>query len=105
MSFTPNEIIISLKKSCLNYGRNLVDIATRALLLVICTTILNIVVLYFYNILWHIYRLTYIGRQFVALHPQQTQMITSEVSHDIAALSLHTTLASFLICMVVGAGC
>jgi hypothetical protein len=105
MSFFQNEIILSFKKSCIKYGRNLVDIATRAILLVICTAILNIIVLYFYNILWHLYRLTYIGRQFVKLQPQQTQMITAIISRDIASLSLNTTLTAFVICMVVSAGC
>ena len=105
MSFFQNEIILSLRKSCIKYGRNLVDIATRAILLVICTTILNIIILYFYNILWHIYRLTYIGKQFVNLHPQQAKMISAIISHDIAFLSLNTTLAAFVICMAVSAGC
>ena len=105
MSFGQHEIILSLKKAGLNYGRNLVDIATRAILLVTCTTILNIIVLYFYNILWLLYRLTYIGRQFVKLQPQQTQMITAIISQDIAALSFNTTLAAFVICMAVSAGC
>ena len=79
MSLGQQEIILSLKKSCIKYSRNLVDIATRAIVLVICTTILNIIVLYFYSILWHLYRLTYIGRQFVALHPQQAKMISAIV--------------------------
>jgi hypothetical protein len=105
MSFVQNEILLSLKKSCLNYGRNLVDIVTRAILLVICTTILNIIVLYFYNILWHIYRLTYIGSQFVIQQPQRTQMITAILSNDINGLSLNTTLAAFVICMVISATC
>ena len=105
MSFVPNEILLRLKKSGLKYGRNLVDIATRAILLVICASILNIIVLYFYNILWHIYGLTYIGKQFVALHPRQTQMITAILSHDIASLSHDTTLGAFVICMAISAGC
>ena len=105
MSYVPNEILLRLKKSGIKYGRILVDIATRAILLVICASILNIIVLYFYNILWHIYGLTYIGKQFVALHPRQTQMITAILSHDIASLSLDTTLAAFVICMAISAGC
>ena len=71
----------------------------------ICTTILNIIVLYFYNILWHLYRLTYIGRQFVNLQPQQAQMITAIIGQNIASLSLYTTLTAFVICMIVSAGC
>ena len=105
MSFFQNEIILSFKKFCIKYGRKLADIAARAILLVICTTILNIIVLYFYNILWHLYRLTYIGRQFVKLQPQQTQMITAIISQNIASLSLNITLTAFVICMVVSTCC
>ena len=78
---------------------------TRAILLVACTTALNIVVLYFYNILWHIYRLTYIGRQFVILHPEPTQMISTILGNDIVRLSTDTTLAAFVICMINSACC
>ena len=105
MSFVQNEILLGLKKSCLNYGRNLVDIATRALLLVICTAALNLIVLYFYNILWHIYQLTYIGRQFVILHPERTQKIATILINDISWLSFYTTLAAFVICMIISALC
>ena len=56
------------------------------------------IVLYFYNILWHLYRLTYIGRQFVKLQPQQTQMIKAIIGQNIAALSLDITLCVFTYC-------
>ena len=72
MSIIQNEKFFQLKKTCFKYGSTLVDITIRAVLLVAGTAVLNIIVLYFYNILWHIYRLTYIGKQFVILHPKQT---------------------------------
>ena len=105
MSIIQSETFLQLKKTILHYGSILVDITIRAILLVSCTAVLNTVVLYFYNILWHIYRLTYIGKQFVILHPKQTQLISSLVGHDIARLSAHTTLAAFAICMIISALC
>jgi len=105
MSIFHNDKFLRLKKSSLIYGRNLVDIAARAILLVICTAVLNLLVLYFYNILWHIYRLTYIGRQFVVQQPKPTQMITAILSNDIISLSLNATLAAFVICMLISALC
>ena len=105
MAIIQKESFLQLKRACLNYGSTLVDITVRAGLLVIGTAVLNLMVLYFYNILWHIYRLTYIGKQFVVLHPQQTQLISSIVGHDITRLAAHTTLAAFGICMIISGLC
>jgi len=105
MSIIQRESFLQLKRSCRRYGSTLVDITIRAVLLVAGTAVLNIIVLYFYNILWHIYRLTYIGKQFVILHPKQTQLISTIVGHDITRLAAHTTLAAFAICMIISALC
>jgi hypothetical protein len=105
MLIIQNETFLQLKNACRNYGSTLVDITLRAILLVTGTAVLNTLVLYFYSILWHIYRLTYIGRQFVILHPKQTLLISSVVGNDIAHLSTHTTLAAFAICMIISALC
>ena len=105
MSIIQNETFLQLKKACRNYGRALADIATRAILLVTCTAVLNTVVLYFYSILWHIYRLTYIGKQFVILHPRQTQLISTILGNDIVRLSAHMTLAAFATCMIISSLC
>ncbi len=105
ISIIQNETFLKLKKCCCDYCRNLVDITTRAILLVVCTAVLNMLVLYFYNILWHIYRLTHIGRQFVILHPGPTQMLSAILGDNIAGLSMHATLAAFTICMTTSALC
>ena len=105
MSLLQNEKFIKTKTACRDYGRALVDIITRSILLVAGVAVLNLVVLYFYNILWHIYQLTYIGRQFVVLHPETTRMISNILGTDTFDLSIHTTLAAFVICMAIGSLC
>ena len=105
MSIIQNEKFFQLKETCFNYGSTLVDITIRAILLFASAAALNIIFLYFYNILWHIYSLTYIGKQFVILHPEQTQMISSILGNDIVRLSTETTLAAFVICMIISVLC
>ena len=105
MSILQNEKLLRTKIACRDIVRVLSDIITRSILLVAGVAVLNLVVLYFYNILWHIYRLTYIGRQFVILHPETTRMISNVLGKDIFDLSIHTTLAAFVICMLFGSVC
>jgi len=94
-----------LKKFCRMYYRTLVDVVIQALLLVVCTAILELLILYSYCGLWHVYRLTYIGRRFVDLNPKLTQTISAVLSGNLVDLSIHTTLAALMICMAAGAFC
>ncbi|MEJ2168593.1 MAG: hypothetical protein P8X90_24030 [Desulfobacterales bacterium] len=81
------------------------EIVVRAILLLIGTAVLNLIVLYFYNVLWHIYRITYIGKKFVAKHPKFTQLVSNLLSKEIIEVAVETTFSAFAICIAIGAIC
>jgi cbb3-type cytochrome oxidase subunit 3 len=97
--------VAEFKKFCRNYFRNVMEITIRAILLLIGTAVLNLIVLYFYNVLWHIYRMTYSGKRFIVNHPKFTQLATSLLSNDIIETAVETTFSAFTICILVCAIC
>jgi hypothetical protein len=101
----PSPPLIRLKKFCCNYFREIKEIAIRAILLLVSTTVLSLIVLYFYSILWHIFRMTYRGKKFIMLHPKVANVISQMVNNDLIEISVHTTFSAFSICLIFGAIC
>jgi len=101
----PSTALIRLKKHCRDYFRDVMEISVRAILLLISTTVLSLLVLYFYSILWHILRMTYSGKKFSMLHPKTSSVISDIVNNDLIELSIHTTFSAFLICLIFSAIC
>ena len=97
--------VAGFKKFCRNYFRNVMEITIRAILLLIGTAVLNLIVLYFYNVLWHIYRMTYSGKRFIVNHPKFTQLVSDLLSNDIIEVAVETTFSAFTICILVCAIC
>ena len=100
-----NKILISLKKFCRAYSREVMDTSIRAILLLIATAVLSLVVLYFYSLLWHLFRMTYSGKKFILLHPQANNVISKIVNNDLIEMSIHSTFSAFTICIFICAIC
>ena len=94
-----------LKRFCRFYSREIVDVSIRATLLLICTAVLNLIVLFFYRILWHIFRMTYSGQRFTMRHPEAKNLISNIVKNDLVEISIQTTFSAFIICLSIGAIC
>jgi hypothetical protein len=94
-----------LKKYGRNYFRNVVEVMIRSILLLIGTVVLNLIVLYFYNILWHILRMTYSGQRYILRHPKFAQLVSDLLSNDITEIAIETTFSAFLICSIICAVC
>lgn len=101
----PNSTISKLKKFCRNYSREVVEISIRSILLLIGTTILNLVLLYFYSILCHMVSLTYSGQKFIMRHPNAANLIADIGKNDLIEASIHTTFSAFTICILICAIC
>ena len=97
--------LIRLKKFCRLYSRDVVETSVRAVLLLISTAVLSLVVLYFYSILWHIFRMTYSGVKFIGRHPEANDLISNMVDSDLTEISIHTTFSAFTICMIISSIC
>ena len=97
--------LISLKNFCRVYFRDVMETSIRAILLLISTAVLSLLVLYFYSILWHIFRMTYSGKKFFMLHPEATSVISNMVNNDLIEISIHTTFSAFAICLIICAMC
>jgi hypothetical protein len=96
---------IRLKNFCRIYSREVIETSIRTILLLISTVVLSLVVLYFYSLLWHLFRMTYSGNRFIALHPEANNAISNIVNDDLIEMSIHTTFSAFTICMVICAIC
>jgi hypothetical protein len=97
--------LAGLKKFCRLYFREVKETSVRAILLLIATVVLSLVVLYFYSLLWHLFRMTYSGVKFIARHPEADQVISNIVNNDLIEISIHTTFSAFTICIIIGAIC
>ena len=97
--------VAGFKKFCRGYFRNAMEITIRSILLLIGTAVLNLIVLYFYNILWHIYRMTYSGKKFILTHPKFTQLVSNLLNNDIIEIAIDTTFSAFTICFIICAIC
>jgi hypothetical protein len=100
-----NKILIKLKNFCRIYYREVMDTSIRAILLLIATAVLSLVVLYFYSLLWHLFRMTYSGKKFILLHPQANNVISKIVNDDLIEMSIHSTFSAFTICIIICAIC
>jgi len=100
-----NTILFRLKKFCRLYCREVWETSIRAILLLISTAVLSLVVLYFYSILWHIFRMTYSGVKFIELHPEADSVISNIVNNDLIEISIHTTFSAFTICIIICSIC
>lgn len=97
--------LLRLKKICHDYFRNVMEISIRSILLLIGTAVINLTVLYFYAIFWHLFRMTYIGKKFILLHPEAAGVISGIVNNDLIEISVHTTFSAFTICLIICAIC
>lgn len=97
--------IASLKKFCRAYFREIAENSIQAVLLLIGTAVINLIVLYFYSILWHIFRMTYSGQKFIRSHPEATGVISSIVKNDLVGISIHAAFSAFTICLIICALC
>jgi hypothetical protein len=94
---------IRLKKSCHLYARELMEISLRSILLLISTAALNALVIFFYEILWHIYQQTYRAQKFMMLYPEAHARISNLLQKDLIEVAVQTTVAAFAISIVIAA--
>ena len=94
-----------LKRYCLAYFREVRETSIRAVLLLIATTVITLIVLFFYKILWHIFTLTYSGRKYIELHPEASGVLRDIVNNELIEISVNSTFSAFIICLIIGAIC
>ena len=94
-----------IKKFCRDYIREFKDTVFQAVLLLICTAILNLIVLNFYRMLWSVFNMTYSGRRYIMLHPEASSVISKMMNNDLVEISINTTFSAFTICLIISAIC
>jgi len=97
--------LIRLKNCCRIYSREVFETAIRTILLLISTVVLSLVVLYFYSLLWHLFRMTYSGQKFMMLHPEAIRVVSNIMDTDLIDMSIQTTFTAFTICIIICAIC
>ena len=87
------------------YMRKIWDIMIRAILLLLITAAVNMVLLYFFKMLWYTYVLTPVGQRFVTTSTETSQVILDILRIDFLSLSIKVTIAAFTICMLISTIC
>ena len=87
------------------YIRKIWDIMIRAILLLLITAAVNMVLLYFFKMLWYTYVLTPVGQRFVTTSTETSLVILGILRVDFLSFSIKVTIAAFIICMLISTIC
>ena len=74
-------------------------------LLVCTTTILNFLLLSTCDIMWAVYKQTFVGQNFLRLYPDCVRTLDALFSRNSLLFSMNLIGASFVVCIIVGAVC
>ncbi len=85
------------------YVRKRLGVVTEVILLLICTIVTFILLLYALKYLWFLYTSTAIGQAYGVYFSQSYQLTNEILNKNFISLALRMTLSSFVICFIVGA--
>lgn len=80
------------------YLKTLQDVAQEALLLVIITFAITTVVFFLAKMMWQTYLLTYVGKQFASMNPEQVKTFSAMASLNTLEAAGMSTLVAFCTC-------
>lgn len=85
------------------YVRRRMGVVAEAVILLACTIVVYILLLYAVKYLWFIYTATAIGQAYSVYFPQSYQLANEILNKNFVGLAFRITLSSFIICFIVGA--
>ncbi|MFC1859099.1 hypothetical protein ACFL9U_13910 [Thermodesulfobacteriota bacterium] len=92
-------------RSYVSYGQKIIDVITRAFLLILFTAPFYFVLLYVSKTMWSFYTETYIGQKFLIEFPMKSRIIIDAFSRISFIFAAQLTVAAFLICLAAAAVC
>lgn len=95
----------SRKNPIIRYIYKLLNTAIEAFFLVLATWFICYILMYLADIMWRLYLTTPMGSKYLALFEERAQTIIQVFELDHFYLTVEVTVASFVICFLVGAVC
>jgi len=89
----------------LEYLRKLGSTFVEIILLIICTAVACICLLYMAKYLWFIFTASPVGEEYAGLFVESCRITNDVVSRDFIRLAINLTLTSFVICLIIGIIC
>ena len=89
----------------LEYFRKLARTVAEIILLIICTAVVCICLLYMAKYLWFIFTASPVGEEYAGLFVESCRITNDVVSRDFIRLAINLTLTSFAICLIIGIIC
>lgn len=96
---------LSRKNIIFNYCVNLWELALESAFLLVFTAVLNYLFLHGIKMFWLSYTSTPVGDLFLSKSGERVRFIFKLISCDIVELSIHLTLAAFVIFLIISAVC
>lgn len=97
--------LLSLRKFFNKYFHRLSGSFFEVLLLVCTTAILNFILLSTCEIMWAVYKHTFVGQNFIRLYPDHVRTLDALFSRNSLLFSINLIGTSFIVCITVGAVC
>lgn len=89
----------------LEYFRKLARTFVEIVLLIICTALVCICLLYMSKYLWFIFTSSPVGEKYSVLFTESSRTTNDILSRDFIRLAINLTLTSFAICLIIGIIC
>jgi len=89
----------------LEYFRKLARTVAEIILLIICTAVVCICLLYMAKYLWFIFTASPVGEKYSELFAESSRITNDVLSRDFIRLAINLTLTSFAICLIIGIIC
>ncbi len=89
----------------LEYFRKLARTFVEIVLLIICTAVACICLLYMEKYLWFIFTAAPVGEKYSVLFAESSRTTNDILSRDFIRLAINLTLTSFAICLIIGILC
>jgi tetratricopeptide (TPR) repeat protein len=89
----------------LEYFRKLAGTFVEIILLIICTAVACICLLYMAKYLWFIFTASPVGEEYAGLFVESCRITNDVLDRDFIRLAINLTLTSFVICLIIGVIC
>ena len=89
----------------LEYFRKLLGTVVEIVLLIICTAVACICLLYMAKYLWFIYTASPVGEEYAVLFVESYRLTNDILGGNFISLAINLTLTSFVICLIIGVTC
>lgn len=96
-----SELLTSFRTRLHRYMGTLTNVLQEAILLLVITAIIAFLLVLFAKMMWHMYLLTYVGKNYSAMFPEQVRGFSAAARLNPAWVAGISTIGAFSICILL----